>query len=276
MHSLLFIPANKSRYFENRDILNADAIIVDFQDAIDSALTLSYIPDILRCIENCEHTKFYIRINDVFYPELITSFMDTSKVAGFVIPNFDIDPKSEGIVKFCLDHGYKPVVIIESVHAILHLPLLLEKYSNSIHALMFGSEDYLKSMGVFRSKEALLFPRSYIAMHAKAYSIPCFDSIFPSTAISLDFMQDVQEAKKLGFSGKLAINPKQVTAINTIFETFDLSIEELQRIVNAYNEVTHSTGETIMKYGDMVIEPPHIAFFLSLLKKDSPDKNGSK
>jgi len=73
---------------------------------------------------------------------------------------------------------------------------------------------------------------------------------------------DVQQARREGFSGKLAIHPDQVEVINHGFTPSQQEISHAQRIVDAFAQA-HGAG-AVQLDGKMV-DKPHLTQALRLL-----------
>lgn len=105
--------------------------------------------------------------------------------------------------------------------------------SPRITAVVFGGQTYAVTMSVPDSSEhALAFAQSSVAIAANASDIVCFDG--PSKNANLD--ESISSASHHGFSGKLALNPAQLEAINRAFSPSDAELSRAHQIVNAYEE----------------------------------------
>ena len=73
--------------------------------------------------------------------------------------------------------------------------------------------------------------------------------------------EDIQYSIDLGFDGKLAINPKQITLINEMFSPHD--IEYMKKIISIYEE----SGEAVLCYNNTVYEKMHIERMKRVVKE---------
>jgi citrate lyase subunit beta/citryl-CoA lyase len=86
--------------------------------------------------------------------------------------------------------------------------------------------------------------------------------------LSVDFkdMQalalDVQQARREGFSGKLAIHPDQVEVINQGFTPSQQEISHAQRIVDAFAQ---ANGAGAVQLDGKMVDKPHLTQALRLL-----------
>ena len=84
--------------------------------------------------------------------------------------------------------------------------------SDRLIGLAFGAEDYTATMEINRTKtgEELFNARMNVLWGAKAAGIQAIDSIFADVNDMESLRKETELIKKLGFTGKCMINPRQI------------------------------------------------------------------
>lgn len=129
------------------------------------------------------------------------------------------------------DHRQLSLVLsVESAASLLRMPRIIEaietenkKDQGPPHAvaaaLLFASEDYCAATGIIRTKERreLLFPRAQMATVAKAYGLQAIDMVCIDFKDVTNLQEEALEGRHLGYDGKQAIHPAQVTDIQRAY-----------------------------------------------------------
>ncbi len=260
LRSLLFVPADNPAKLAKSKHAPADALVLDFEDAV--------TPDrkpIARMLA-CE----LLRERRVLAQAVLVRFNPASG------QHFDCDCEA---IRECIPDG---VVLSKcrSVEDIRQLQLFLDKIdaegrcriypliesafgllnayaialsSSRVAGMAFGAEDFSADAGIQRTTDEteLLYARSALVTASRAADCEPIDSP------CLDF-KNVQaahnaavRARNLGFSGKLAIHPSQIPALNEAFSPSAAEIATAQEIIAAYS----ARGEGVMAMtGHMVDE----------------------
>lgn len=118
--------------------------------------------------------------------------------------------------------------------------------------LIFGAADYSASVGSSLAWEPLMYARSRIVNAAcrsglRAIDAPCFDLSDPAR-----LWKETELARQMGFSGKAAIHPAQVAAINAGFTP---SAEAIARAREVLAESASHGGEICVVEGEMIGPP---------------------
>jgi citrate lyase beta subunit len=106
--------------------------------------------------------------------------------------------------------------ILESGVAVVNAHEIAQA-SQRLAALSFGSADFCAELGIAMKWEPLLHARSQIVLAARTAGLGALDS--PTFALDdPDLLEsDARAAAQLGFTGKIAIHPNQIEAINAAF-----------------------------------------------------------
>ncbi|MFW6284838.1 MAG: HpcH/HpaI aldolase/citrate lyase family protein [Bacillota bacterium] len=240
--SYLFIPGNEPRMLQNAEIFEADAIILDLEDAIgvdekDEARTLTrrFLKEHPR-----EGTPFYVRINSE--KDLMRLDLDMLKdcdFEGVVLPKasmrmlarFENEASEVRIKK-------KILALIETPEAFFDLQHMGEY--DQVKGYILGAVDLTRALGATRTVEGdeIAYARGMLKMRAAAYNLEAIDTPWASLDAA-SFDRDIEKARIMGFDGKCAIHPNQVPKINEAFAPSKAAIKEAKRIVKKH-EATNS------------------------------------
>lgn len=124
--------------------------------------------------------------------------------------------------------------------------------SRRLRALIFGAADYAMEVGIGLDWEPLVHVRARLVNSALAADIHVLDSpTFALTDMALVHRESVA-AQQLGFSGKIALHPRQVPIIRDVFSPDAKQLELAGRVVAA---AEHSDQGVTTLDGTMIGRP---------------------
>ena len=243
------------------DVFESDAVILDLEDSVDvrdKDAALELIHQFLRRLRP-HNIEIYVRLNDLetTLKEEVKRLNNTD-INGYVIPKATHHLINE--VEALTD---KPLIaLIESPRSVLNALEIAD--CKSVIGIILGGEDLSTSLGANRTKEGLeLFTaRQLVVLAARASNIEAIDTPFTDPIDELGLMQDCQTAKGFGFTGKTAIHPNQIEAINQTFVPSKEAINDALRIVIKAKTATKGAFSLDGK----MIDKPIIERAKSLLK----------
>ena len=95
----------------------------------------------------------------------------------------------------------------------------------------------------------------YLPVVAAAAGISAVDTVWADLGDTEGFIQEVQQAKSLGFSGKSCIHPSQLSLVHDIFMPSAEDIESAQNIISAMKQAEAEGIGVVTVNGKMVDEP---------------------
>lgn len=257
VNSILFVPA-KEKMMNKISSLSADAYIIDLEDSISDNEKDDALVNLKKYLDSCvKNSKIiFVRLNSNRLDKEIELLKEYDSI-GFMIPKFE---------NYMSYNSYESVLLNHKVIALIETPLgVLNAVDtakcNWVDAIAFGAEDYTSMVNMKKSNETLLYQKSHIITCAKAYNKKVYDT--PCFSFEEDILKhEVEFAVDLGFDGKLAINPKQISLINEEFRKSD--IEFIKYIVDEYE----SSNESVLKIDGIIYEKMHIQRFKKILKEN--------
>jgi (S)-citramalyl-CoA lyase len=233
LKSWLFTPATKADRFGRAAEVHADALIIDLEDAVALSDKQKARTAALQYLEQPAGSRLpgALRINA---PVTRTGIEDLhSLLESSAAPDYIILPKCDSpafirMVRTLLDQAAKKteiIALIESAKGVEALPDIVKSDVKPV-GLLFGAADMAADLGAKTTWETLFFVRSRILQVAASAGVVVVDSPFFDIADLEGLKRETKAAEDLGFHGKAAIHPKQISIIN---EVFTPSAEEVAR-----------------------------------------------
>jgi citrate lyase subunit beta/citryl-CoA lyase len=267
--SLLYVPGNMPGMLQNIPVFDADGVMIDLEDAVplaekDSARILAR--NFLQTFSS-RSKEIFVRINGLDTRYALDDLREVlpARPDGIRLPKAD-EPEvverldtllTEYEEKLGLEIGsFSILPSIESAVGVLHC-VETARASRRIVALAFGAEDYTASMEIQRSRggEELLGARMQIVLAAKAAGLQAIDSVF-SDANDMDGLRaDTEAVKRLGFTGKSLVNPRQIEVVHEVFRPKPEEIDHALEVMEAIKKAREMGTGVISLRGRMVDAP---------------------
>ncbi len=267
--SMLFLPGNTPNMIIHGDSLGADAIILDLEDAVapdekDAARIL--VRNALK-YQDFGRCETIVRINGLDTSEWQLDLQTLCPLQ----PDFIMPPKvgsAEDILK--IDH------YLSQLETQLHLPpnavgliALLEtalgienafaiaSASSRVKALFLGGEDLTADLHCQRTAkgEEIRYARSRLVCAARAAGIDAYDTPFTDVNDDEGIWEDAQFARSLGFTGKAAISPRHVKAINQVFSPSEKEIAYAYEVMEVIQAAKEQGRGAVSLRGKMIDAP---------------------
>lgn len=268
--TLLFIPGNNPGMLQSSDILGADGVIIDLEDAValtekDAARYL--VSEYLATFKSDTHK--FIRINPLdspyFYDDL--NAIKDLDITGIVLPKAGVESMTK--LEEYLNENNLELDVIPLVETAIGLETALQivGISKRVIGLFLGAEDLTLDLGAKRTKgsKEIEYARSRIIAASKAYGIQAFDTPFTDTDDIEGLKIDTKNAKDLGMTGKTVISPRHVDTINKMFSPTVEERDYALRVVEGV-KVAKEKGLGAFSLEGKMIDAPIIKRALNLLR----------
>lgn len=134
---------------------------------------------------------------------------------------------------------------------------LAEYHLFHLDGIVFGSDDYIASVGATRSKDAseVLVARQTVIMTAKAFGIEAIDVVYIDYKDIDGLRKQCLEGAKMGFTGKQCIHPGQIDTIHECFTPPTEKIRWARELVQKFKEHSESGKGAFVFEGSMIDKP---------------------
>ena len=258
--SYLFVPATQPERIKKALASDADAIIIDLEDAVPSSEKDKVRDSVLKVLHELENPvkAIYLRINDLltaFWREDV-SLLKEYPFAGIVLPKTNTKEDIEEIENFVPENQHI-IPLIETAQGVLSVKSIAGT-SRRIKRLAFGAIDYSLELGINLSitQNELIYPRSMIAISSRAYGLlPPIDTVYTEFKNDEGLIRESCLGKQYGFYGKLCIHPNQTTIVNRIFTPTDKEVQWAKELVTTFEKAELEGLAVIQLNGKMVDYP---------------------
>jgi citrate lyase subunit beta/citryl-CoA lyase len=148
-------------------------------------------------------------------------------------------------------------VLIESAKGVLHAEQIAMS-TPRLAGLIFGVVDYAGNIGArdaVREQFALYhYPKAKTVAAARAAGIDVVDGVTLQFRDLEQCEHDASSAAQMGFDGKWAIHPDQVSVINRVFTPSREEITRAQEIIDLYEKSDVNSGLGAIVYGDEMVD----------------------
>jgi citrate lyase subunit beta/citryl-CoA lyase len=278
MRSLLFVPGDSPKKLEKGMTSGADALIVDLEDSVAldrkpaaRETALAFLRDVSSA---ANRPRLIVRVN-----ALDTGLTDAdldAVVAGK--PDSILLPKAEGGESVV--HLDAKLTAREAMHglddgAVSILALTTETASALFRAgtyggvskrlagLTWGAEDLSAALGSEANRdrdgnftEPFRFARILCLAGAAAAGVPAIDTVYVDFRNDAGLRRECEEARRDGFTAKLAIHPAQVAAINDVFTPAPAAIAQAQAVIAAF---AARPGAGVVAIDGVMFDRPHLS-----------------
>jgi citrate lyase subunit beta / citryl-CoA lyase len=275
LRSLLFVPGTSERKFEKAARSGADALIFDLEDSVAPSQKGDARELVARLIDRPDGRgwSLFVRVN-----ALDTGLM-LDDLAAVVRPGLDalMIPKANGAADvekiahyldalearagMALGSVKLAIVATETAKAMFALGSYAPAHPR-LAALTWGGEDLAAALGATANREedgAWTFPyqvaRAQCLFAASAADVAAIDTVFVDFRDMVGFESDCRRSRRDGFSGRMAIHPDQVAAINRCYAPSDAEVERARKIVAAFEA---NPGAGALGIDGQMVDTPHL------------------
>jgi citrate lyase beta subunit len=234
--SILFVPGHRPDRFAKALATGADAVVIDLEDAVPPGEKTAARAAVLDRPAPPAGVALGVRMNPLPTPEGIA---DLAALIGAAAPDFLMLPKTEAaeelrIVRRAFARAARPpqlLALVESAEGLARAGAIAAE--EGCAALGFGGVDLAADLGCAVAWEPLLPHRAALVAAAARGGRAVVDVPYLAIDDEAGLAEETRRVQALGFTGKLAIHPKQVGPIQAVLTPAAAQVEWAGRIVAA-------------------------------------------
>ena len=283
LRSLLFVPGDSEKKLAKSISTSADALILDLEDSVSpdrTAIARSMVAEFLKAHSNRKQ-QLWVRINPLQTPLALHDLVAVmaGKPDGIMLPK-PLNAKDAQQLDHCLSAlevreglALGSTRIIPVATEVAGALFDLQSYAGAtprLQGLTWGAEDLATAVGATSNRDASgEFTFTYKLARSLCLLASAHAEVQAIDTLSVDFKDmkalaaDVHNARREGFSGKLAIHPDQVEVINQGFTPSANDLSHAQRIVDAFAQ---AQGAGAVQLDGKMVDKPHLTQALRLLQ----------
>ncbi|MFN0109075.1 MAG: HpcH/HpaI aldolase/citrate lyase family protein [Blastocatellia bacterium] len=260
MRSLLFVPGVSEKMILKARDLEADALILDLEDAVSPDRKVEARQTVMRLLNEVDFgaKPVFVRVNrfDTGFGEEDAKAIANSKAYGAVLPKAERAEEVAAVVQLLASHQ-RLVAMIESPRGVLNCPTIAEA-SPMIDGLMFGSADFtvLTRGRLTEGEPELIVARSRMLYSARAAGIDAYDAPYFSIPDLEGLRRASELVRNLGYDGRAVIHPSHISTVNEVFAPSAEEIAQARKIVAAMQDALER-GLAAVQFEGQLIEPLH-------------------
>lgn len=276
LRSLLFVPGDSEKKLSKAEGFSADALILDLEDSVapeNKVLARGLAGEFLAAHAGKRKQQIWIRINSIDQAE-------AGPDLGAVMPGRPdgiIQPKTrspDDVILLGQRIGTYEMEYEIPIHSTQIIPVATEtpqalfsmgdyvRCDKRLAGLTWGAEDLSAAVGALNNKgsdgnwtQPYQLARSLCLFAAHAAGVEAIDTLYANFRDSDGLRASCAEARRDGFSGKLAIHPAQVDVINEAFTPKADEIAHAQRIVELFEA---NPGVGTLALDGVMLDIPHL------------------
>ena len=269
LRSMLFLPGDNEKFLRKAMSCDADALILDLEDAVPEAYKQQARETIRKYMCNGAFTdrQVFIRVNELGTDELVDDLklLNCPGLLGIVPPKICTEDDirafdtlvSEKEIEYSIPVGrIKLAPLIETAAAVMNIREIAQG-SKRLIALLFGGEDYLANVwgNHFMTTDSMAEARAMIVMAARMNNLVPIDTPFLDLKNEEGYKKEEKRSAAMGFAGNLLMTPSQIEWAHECFSPDAEEINLSKEIVRVSKEAKEQ-GNTITKLNGKMIGPP--------------------
>jgi len=269
IRSWLIAPANRPEYINKFPSLGADCSVMDLEDGTPEQHKETARRDLSAMVTQLRGKGMaqgvYVRVNHPrsAHFEADLQAVRASDADGVCVPKLGSVAELRATVELLKpgeDARQRPFKIIggiESAVGVLNVTEIAFGDTRLV-GLYFGAEDFATDLlGARRTREGLevLYARSRIVLAAKAARLCAIDQGVLEIHDDERFTHDSEQARNLGYDGKVCLNPRQVALANLLFSPSQEEVDFSRRLIEA-SRAAEARGIGTIDFEGRMIDGP--------------------
>lgn len=258
--SVLYLPASNPRAIEKARGLNADAVILDLEDAVAPDAKAEARQAVVAALTvGGFGPRVGVRVNGLDTPwgaDDLAALADLSP-AFVVAPKIE-SPEAVHEVAARLPARVDLWIMIETPLSVLRLDAIAGAGA-PLAALMLGINDFGERMNLVLGpdRDPLKPWLAAVVAAARGHGLLAIDGVVNATDDADRLQAECRQGRAFGFDGKSLIHPAQIDAANTAFSPSPEEVARAREIVAAFASAD-AEGKGAIRVGYRMVERLHL------------------
>jgi citrate lyase subunit beta / citryl-CoA lyase len=288
LKSLLFVPGDSDKKMTKAHGSGASALILDLEDSVSpdrTNMARTMVREFLQAHPDRSKQQLWVRINPLSTQNALPDLaaIVAAKPNGIMLPKVE---SAQDVV--LLDHyltalehregvanGYVRIipVVTETPAAMFELKTY-KGASPRLLGLTWGAEDLSTAIGASTNRVesgeydfTYQLARSLCLVGAHAAGLQAIETITANFRDQDLLLREVKASRRAGFTGKIAIHPDQIQAINAGFSPDEAEVAQANAVVKAFE---NANGAGTVQLNGKMLDKPHLTQALRLLSAGRP------
>jgi len=258
--SVLYLPASNARAIEKARGLNADAVILDLEDAVAPDAKAGARAAAVEALSAGGFSgRVGVRINGLDTP------WGADDLTALCVhkPDFVVAPKIESPeavreVAARLPAGVALWIMVETPLSVLRLDAIAGAGA-PLAGLMLGINDFGERMNLVLGpdREPLKPWLAAVVAAARGHGLLAIDGVVNATDDADRLRTECLQGRAFGFDGKSLIHPAQIDAANAAFSPSDEEVVRAREVVDAFASAD-AEGKGAIRVGYRMVERLHL------------------
>lgn len=263
--SVLYLPASNTRALEKARTLEADALILDLEDAVAPEAKSLAREQAVAAVQQggFGQREVLIRVNGLDSPwaEADLAAVAAAGVDGVVLPKVASAAQIHQALAH-LDQAAESALplwaMIETPQGVLQCEAIAKAHPR-LAVLVMGTSDLARELRIppRLDRMGLLTALSQCVLAARASGVEILDGVHLDLADEAGLRLACEQGRDLGFDGKTLIHPRQLSLANQIFSPDEQQVEWAQRIIAAWEEARRA-GQGLVVVAGRLVENLHV------------------
>lgn len=276
VRSFLFVPGDSERKMAKVGGGPADALILDLEDSVAQdrlPVARGMVLEYLKAHPDRSRQQLWVRCSPLETPLALPDL--AAVVAG--APDGIVLPKTYSAAEAVrLDHYLSAleareglpvgstrmlVVATETARSLFTLESFVGA-TPRLYGLTWGAEDLAAAIGATSNRKPdgtyegpYLLARSLCLLAARAAGAEPVDTLYPNFRDPAALEAEALQARRTGFTGKIAIHPDQIEIINRAFTPSEEEVAYARRVIAAFDE---AGGAGTVGLDGKMLDMPHL------------------
>lgn len=266
--SVMFTPGDRAEMLQKAPEAGADVLVFDLEDAVvrdQKDTARKTIREVLSRDTFDPAAEVCLRVNQIGRAaatdlNVVLDGISTAALDSIMLPKVESAKDITDLATLLEERNWSlPILaLIETASGVIRAPAIAA--ADPTNALVFGAEDFAADVGASRTVEGteVLYARERVVVAAAASDVDAIDTVHTDFNDEAGLRSDAEFSRELGYDGKLAIHPSQVSVINEAFTPPPDQVDWARKVKQAEREADIA-GRGVFEVDGQMIDAPLIA-----------------